>query len=583
MSFPQISQIGGYFSQIDTAKSELKTEAQKLGVNVPSANLDAFVTNASSSDLAVSAGSGKTYTDEEIQTTIDKYMELILTYDAQVQSLTMLINELQKQLDEEQEKYDFYREQYEAQEKEYKKLESSYEKKADDYSDIQKAIEKATENAEGEAKQRQKDAINNAMANYDESKDGDYQTYLQNSLKDVLDDTSLSGLITSLLGESQSVLKSLGSLNLKMSSVSREMSNWQTIMSYQEGIVNQVQSALTEAQIEETTVINNMDAVRTQLADIALSSLSDEELALVKDNNIDLTEKFPDGSPKYIVARGNDNKYHIYEYDSQGSTTATSLARKYGQNGGNDIVPTNSGYLENIQPNARENANVNNTVFYFDSISPDFSSGKAGAKVVQFIAKEPTPPSSDSDDPLVLDLNGDGVKTSEKDIMYDIDGDGILDQIKDAADGVLVFDADGDGISGENGKECFGNNTDLDGDGKADGYKDGFEALKAIAEKENLINGKDDNTLDANDIKLLEEKYGFKIKVEGYGDESISLLDIGITEINLAQTNATKLQKDYDGQGNDLMTQEGATFTMNGEEREYADIWHKHNKFNLDA
>ena len=74
-----------------------------------------------------------------------------------------------------------------------------------------------------------------------------------------------------------------------------------------------------------------------------------------------------------------------------------------------------------------------------------------------------------------------------------------MDRINDSADAVLVFDKDGDGISGKDGSECFGNNTDLDGDGKADGYKDGFEALKALAQKFGLVNGEDDNVLDEND------------------------------------------------------------------------------------
>jgi len=139
----------------------------------------------------------------------------------------------------------------------------------------------------------------------------------------------------------------------------------------------------------------------------------------------------------------------------------------------------------------------------------------------------------------------------------------------------LVFDKDHNGIAGENGSECFGDNTDLDGDGKADGYKDGFEALKALAAKEGLTNGVDDNKLDINDLKILEEKYGLGIKIEGYNDSVSSLADAGITEINLATTSETTLEDDFDGNGNQLMHQEGATFTVNGQTREYADIWHK--------
>ena len=136
----------------------------------------------------------------------------------------------------------------------------------------------------------------------------------------------------------------------------------------------------------------------------------------------------------------------------------------------------------------------------------------------------------------------------------------------------MVFDNDGDGISGEDGSECFGNNTDLDGDGKADGYKDGFEALKALAKKEGLVS-ENDSKLDEKDLKILEEKYGLKIKSNGYNSESQSLADVGITEINISNSE-TVMNKNYDGKNNDLMTQEGATFKINGEEREYADIWH---------
>jgi len=171
--------------------------------------------------------------------------------------------------------------------------------------------------------------------------------------------------------------------------------------------------------------------------------------------------------------------------------------------------------------------------------------------------------------PLTFDLNGDGVKTSDKVVDYDIDGDGKKDKINDVADGTLCI------RGGKDGKDLFGDNTDLDGDGKADGFKDGFAALKALAKKEGLINGKDDMVLDAKDIKILEEKYDFGMKTDGYNSKAKSLEELGITEINLASTDETTSQDNFDGQGNLLMEQEGATFKLNGEDREYADIWHE--------
>ena len=81
--------------------------------------------------------------------------------------------------------------------------------------------------------------------------------------------------------------------------------------------------------------------------------------------------------------------------------------------------------------------------------------------------------------------------------------------------------------------------------------------------------------LDENDIKYLEENFGFGIKAGGYTDETRTLTELGITEINLAKTDKTNLEDNFDGKGNQLMTQEGATFVQNGETKEYADIWHR--------
>ena len=171
--------------------------------------------------------------------------------------------------------------------------------------------------------------------------------------------------------------------------------------------------------------------------------------------------------------------------------------------------------------------------------------------------------------PLTFDLNGDGVKTSNKMIKYDIDGDGTQDNINDVADGVLSI------RGGASGHDVFGNNTDLDGDGKADGFKDGFEALKALSLQEGLIDGKKDMVLDASDLVLLQKKYQLAMKTAGYNSKNENLADLGISEINLGKTNATQTAQNFDGQGNDLMTQEGSTFKLNGKTQEYADVWHQ--------
>ena len=280
-----------------------------------------------------------------------------------------------------------------------------------------------------------------------------------------------------------------------------------------------------------------------------MSQLSDETKDYIKDNNIDLTETYENGNAKYAIAPGDtDGEYHVYKMDESG-TNGSSITRA--ESGNNNLY-------------GMQDCDDGVNVYTVTDTNNDLSD----------CDYECSTKSYNTASPLSFDLEGDGVKTSDELIRYDIDGDGDLDTINDSADAILVFDADGDGISGEDGSECFGDNTDLDGDGKADGYKDGFEALKALANKEGLVNGIDDNTLDENDLKILEEKYGLQIKTDGYNSEGKSLFEAGITEINLATTDETTLHKNYDGKSNDLMTQEGATFVVNGEEREYADIWH---------
>ena len=95
---------------------------------------------------------------------------------------------------------------------------------------------------------------------------------------------------------------------------------------------------------------------------------------------------------------------------------------------------------------------------------------------------------------------------------------------------------------------------------------------KALANKEGLIDGDKDMALDEKDLNFLSEKYGLTMKM-GYLGESKSLDSLGITQINLAKTDETNLEDNFDGKFNQLMTQEGATFVQNGKEKDYVDVW----------
>ena len=413
------------------------------------------------------------------------------------------------------------------------------------------------------------DITNAAINDYDPEKHGDdFNAYISEQLSGVgLGNFSALDFLNS---EAVSLADDINGL---MGNIKKQAGTVRTL-------ANQITSAQAEAsslqkQIdgkngEITTQKTQFEAVRTQLAKLdgsgltageVLAQISDSEKALVTSNNIDLTETLEDGSPKYVAAKGEDGKFHFYEMTSSGS--ATSLARQYGSDTGglrgSDIVPSGSGYMNGITDVEPGHGRA---VYSFSEVNECLTDGEACSTQKCYTTCSP----------LSFDVDGNGVNTTASTMRYDIDGDGELDTINNSAEWVLAFDKDGNGIAGENGSELFGDNTDLDGDGVKDGYANGFEALKALAQKENLFDGKTDNKLDANDLKFLQEKYGL-VMTNGYGGEAKSLEDLGITEINLAQTDETTLTKNFDGRHNNIMRQEGATFKVNGQTREYADIW----------
>ncbi len=304
-----------------------------------------------------------------------------------------------------------------------------------------------------------------------------------------------------------------------------------------------------------TTKLGEIEKTENYNAKEILAKISEAEKKLVLDNNVDITQCF--------IAQAKDGNWHIYLNDG------TSVARKYGAKGksykGQDIIPKGSGYVRHKKETTSDAKNAKE-IYRLSEVNRDLSDGVADISYAKYSTSSP----------LSFDVDGDGVHTSEEQIMFDIDGNGTLDKVNDSAEWVLAFDKDKDGIAGEDGSELFGDNTDLDGDGVKDGYANGFEALKALAKQEGLI-GDNDSVLDEKDLNTLSEKYGLTM-TKGYGGESKSLSELGITQINLAETSDTTLTKNFDGRHNDIMTQEGATFVVNGETRDYADIWNA--KFN---
>ncbi|HOG16695.1 MAG TPA: calcium-binding protein [Syntrophales bacterium] len=144
-------------------------------------------------------------------------------------------------------------------------------------------------------------------------------------------------------------------------------------------------------------------------------------------------------------------------------------------------------------------------------------------------------------DPLILDLDGDGIETvaSTNGAYFDHDGNGFAERTGWAGsdDGLLVLDRDSDGII-NNGTELFGDQTILQNGQTA---SNGFQALAEF-------DANSDGRIDANDAVYTQLKIWQDLDGDGYSqaDEMKSLSDLGIAAINTGYTN-TNIN---DGNGN---------------------------------
>jgi Ca2+-binding RTX toxin-like protein len=135
-------------------------------------------------------------------------------------------------------------------------------------------------------------------------------------------------------------------------------------------------------------------------------------------------------------------------------------------------------------------------------------------------------------DPLILDLDGDGIETlsSNGKILFDNNSDGIATGIGWVGrdDGFLVLDRNGNGQI-DSGRELFGNDTQL---ASGEYATDGFAAL-------NELDSNSDGIINSNDVAFTSLQVWRDIDSNGSSrsDELFSLTDLGITSISLAKTN----------------------------------------------
>ena len=147
-------------------------------------------------------------------------------------------------------------------------------------------------------------------------------------------------------------------------------------------------------------------------------------------------------------------------------------------------------------------------------------------------------------DPLIIDLDGDGIETVSLDegVFFDQSSDGFaeLSSWVDTDDGIIVHDKNNNGII-DNGNEIFGDNYIKENGTKA---SSGFDALSDFdSNQDGVVNNQDANF---SSLKVLK------------GDGTLLTMDdAGISSINLSSQN----KNTQDENGNILLTQGSYTKT----------------------
>lgn len=186
-------------------------------------------------------------------------------------------------------------------------------------------------------------------------------------------------------------------------------------------------------------------------------------------------------------------------------------------------------------------------------------------------------PPDDHGSPLILDLDGDGIETTqftEWTVFFDIDNDGIreLTAWVGPDDGLLALDRDGDGMI-TSGHELFGygETISLQGDSPVldpNGLDIQFESGFAKLQEYDLNY---DGRIDAEDEIYAELRVWKDLNQDGVSDEGelLTLEEANVASISLWSYRVNEML------GANFISDRSAFETFSGETRQVADVWFK--------
>jgi len=292
------------------------------------------------------------------------------------------------------------------------------------------------------------------------------------------------------------------------------------------------------------SISNSNDKFKITKGD--LSQISAAEMSKVQ--GVDLSAKLADGTPMYIIAKGqSDGLFHIYKYLQPYPGNQVQYLNVLGANkvkqGSNYLYASNA----NMTTIKSLTTNIDNS-YYPIGLPAGFSTGS----------------------PLILDTDHDGKVEATQGQGVDIDESGTADGAATGGDKMLAMgDINGDGKI--TGSEVFGNETVDPFTGEKLNAANGFEALRMVAEsaeRHTGINCIGNGQVDVQKLKFALEQ----AKVGSLGlisDDNISKLEgLGdIAKINVADFT------EQDEQGDVQHRQLGSFTDTDGKTSEVDDVW----------